>query len=225
MELDRKGIETKVFLNGEWWKLCKRMKIKDKEAIVHAFSSLYELYSQPQRHYHDVSHIVHCLKELEQVRKICPNYNAVEMALWFHDAVYDLRRSKLELQSAGLALLVLDELGMSDAFRVYVHRLIMATTHKEMPQEVGAKYVVDIDLSSLGAPPEVFEENTKKIFLEYQKAKSITMEEFNTGRAAFFLGMMNNRPHIFSTEYFRKKYELQAIENLKRSYNNLRTGA
>ncbi|WP_052700153.1 hypothetical protein [Methylocucumis oryzae] len=46
------------------------------------------LYNQPARRYHNIEHIIHCLKEFDQIGDQIPDPDAVEMALWFHDSIY-----------------------------------------------------------------------------------------------------------------------------------------
>ena len=227
MDLNREQIDLKARLNGEWWELCKKLGVRDNNLISETFSILVSRYSEPHRHYHDLSHVAHCLEELKDARHLCKNPDAVEMALWFHDAVYDVRRDDNESCSAILCTNSLMSMGLSkDAkFILQAHAMILFTMHKELPI-YDAQFVVDIDLSSLGASPEIFDENTEKIFLEYHEGRGLTREEYNAGRVKFIEGMLPpNRPYIYSTEFFKQKHEAQAQENLNRVLRNLKAGA
>ena len=160
MDLDRKWIDTWIFLNCEWWELCKRLGVQDDSLISEIFDALVECYSEKHRHYHDLSHIAHCLRELEPARPLCDKPDAVEMALWFHDAEYDVNRKDNESCSAILCTQSLMSMGLScnPKLIAQIHAMILFTMHKELP--IGdAQFVVDIDLSSLGASPEVFDAN------------------------------------------------------------------
>src|SRR5690242_15683329 len=61
------------------------------------------LYRQPGRHYHGVAHIEALLVLASEHRKDLSDPQAIEAAIWFHDAIYDSRRSDNEARSAALA--------------------------------------------------------------------------------------------------------------------------
>lgn len=223
MALDMARIYQVDFLKNEWWRLCERLEVRDYELIRKVFGELIAHYSERHRHYHGISHFIHCLEELMEVRDLCKNPDAVEMALWWHDAVYDVARKDNESCSALDCTLRLMEMGLSGnpKFIAKVHAMILFTTHKELPIW-DAKFVVDIDLSSLGAPWEAFQKNTDDIAREYCEGLKITRAEFNAGRAKFIETMLPpNRPYIYSTDFFREKYEARAQANLERSLKEL----
>ena len=60
-------------------------------------------YSEPQRHYHNPRHVDECLQEFDLVRAPAASPVALELAIWFHDAIYDTRRSDNEARSAAWA--------------------------------------------------------------------------------------------------------------------------
>jgi predicted metal-dependent HD superfamily phosphohydrolase len=88
--------------------------------------------------------------------------DAVEMALWFHDAIYIPRSSENEKESA--ELFVRDA---GDHFRPSfirkVYELILVTAHKELAQECNKQFIADIDLSSFGVDWEEFLRDTKAV--------------------------------------------------------------
>src|SRR5579862_8801291 len=53
------------------------------------YDRLAKAYGEPQRHYHNHRHIAECLAEFDQARGLAGDAVTVELALWFHDAVYD----------------------------------------------------------------------------------------------------------------------------------------
>ena len=54
-----------------------------------ALRELEDGYGSPGRHYHTFGHVWSCLLELDRVRSLCGSPLALELAVWFHDAVYD----------------------------------------------------------------------------------------------------------------------------------------
>src|SRR5690242_9270349 len=66
------------------------------------YEHLSAAYGAPQRHYHNQQHIAECLAEFDSARHLALEPAAVELALWFHDAVYNPKASDNEEQSAAL---------------------------------------------------------------------------------------------------------------------------
>ncbi|MGI0485845.1 hypothetical protein ACN4EK_10435 [Pantanalinema rosaneae CENA516] len=137
----------------------------------------------------------------------------VEVALWFHDAVYDVKSQDNELQSALWAKQALLKCGISDEVAERIYALVLATDHSLPPRSADAQLLVDIDLSILGASPERFEQYEVQVRQEYEW---VPRSQYSDKRQAILQGFLN-RPFIFSTEQFRNQFESQARENLQRS--------
>jgi hypothetical protein len=73
------------------------------------YDALVAAYSERQRHYHTAEHIDHRLRELDSVPGLANDAAEVELALWFHDAVYNPYASANEERSADLACELLVE--------------------------------------------------------------------------------------------------------------------
>ena len=67
-------------------------------------AELSALYRAPDRHYHGLSHIEALLALAQEYRTALSDPDAVEAAIWFHDAIYDSRRSDNETRSAAACL-------------------------------------------------------------------------------------------------------------------------
>src|SRR5439155_4146552 len=120
---------------------------------------------------------------------------AIELAIWFHDVIYDGRRQDNEERSAELADVQLKRLEIGDAFRAEVRRLILLTRHDREPADIDGKLMVDIDLASLARPAEVFNENTRLIRREYPH---VAEADFARGRREM-LGRFLARPRLYYT--------------------------
>ena len=98
------------------------------------YERLTSAYAEPQRHYHNRKHIAECLEEFDQARHLARQPIAVELALWFHDAVYEPKAGDNEERSAALAKECLNECGIGAPVVDAVSRLILATkTHDAGP--------------------------------------------------------------------------------------------
>jgi predicted metal-dependent HD superfamily phosphohydrolase len=181
------------------------------------YDLLAERYAEPQRAYHTLTHVAHCLDELEAARHLAAQPNQVEMALWFHDAVYDPKAKDNERSSAELCQQIMEEAGLSGAFGQAVTELILVTQHHEAPDEPDARLLVDIDLAILGQSVEIFDRYEENIRREYH---FVPPDRYRLGRSAILRGFLD-RPAIFATAFFQQRFESQARANLERSLENL----
>jgi predicted metal-dependent HD superfamily phosphohydrolase len=177
------------------------------------YGELLSAYTAPERHYHDIRHIAHCLSEFDGVRHLAHNPQALEVAIWFHDVVYDGRQHDNEEQSAEVAAAALRKLGASNAFIDEVQQLILFTRHDVEPATDDGKLMADIDLASLALAPERFDENSRRIRSEYLH---VPEDAFLRGRNDMLGGLLK-RPRIYYTDVFHDRYEGQARENLERA--------
>lgn len=200
------------FLKKRWLKLWKRVEAKGDPYKIYA--ELITLYSDERRTYHNLDHITHCLKEFAAVKHLCEHPDEVEMAIWFHDAIYDPKAKDNEEKSAEFARQILEEMKALQNIADVAPYLILATKHIEPPKNIDAQVLADIDLSSLGALPEEFDGNSENIRKEY----GLSEEQWKIGRAEFLKRFLA-KPSIYLTEHFRQKYENRARDNLQRAIN------
>ncbi|HVT79214.1 MAG TPA: N-methyl-D-aspartate receptor NMDAR2C subunit [Phycisphaerae bacterium] len=175
---------------------------------------LLALYGEAHRAYHNVTHVLACLKEAEaffHARSAAASFPIIA-ALFFHDAIYDPQRPDNEAASAQLAYAKLTPFVTAEE-RADIDRLIRVTEHKAPPARPDEEVVVDIDLSILGQPPAIFDAYEQAIRKEYG---FVTDDAFRKGRAAILRRFLA-RPGIFATDCFRGQYEAQSRVNLTRS--------
>ena len=175
-------------------------------------------WSEPQRRYHTLRHLGDCLALFEQASDLADHPAEVEIALWFHDAVYDLKARDNEARSAAWADQALAVAGIGAEVRERVHTLIMATCHDALPSSDDARLLVDIDLSILGAEPERFDEYEVQVRQEYAWVPGFV---FRRKRREILQGFLA-RPRIYSTDFFFQRFEAQARSNLQRSVARLK---
>ena len=169
---------------------------------------LLEKYSEPQRHYHDARHVLACLEALDSYPGKIENNNALELAIWYHDAIYDPKASDNEAQSAAY---------FRQEFQPFasgvekVERLILATRHAETASEnPDEALIADIDLGILGADPARYRIYAEDIRKEYAHVED---EAYQKGRAALLRSFLA-RKNIYNIRHFRKLLEDQARSNL-----------
>ena len=174
-------------------------------------------YAEAHRHYHTLQHLDACLRHLEQQRMLAQRPDEVALALWFHDAIYDIGAADNEQRSADWARSALrDHGGAADAAQ-RVHALVMVTRHDQPPQTPDQQLLLDVDLAILGAPPAVFDDYERQIVREYQ---AVPTAAFRSNRRRILQGFLD-RPRIYHTTAFHETREAQARDNLGRSIRAL----
>lgn len=167
-----------------------------------------------------ISHIAECLKELDRVRDEAARPDELEVAIWFHDAVYIPGRPDNEEASAALADQALAAGGVDPAVRDRVRSLVLATRHTATPHGTDARLLADIDLVILGADPYRFGIYDRDIRREFH---TLTDAEYRSGRAAVLRWFLA-RPSIYHTDPFRDRYEATARANITAAIAALESG-
>ncbi|WP_390344916.1 N-methyl-D-aspartate receptor NMDAR2C subunit [Variovorax boronicumulans] len=170
-------------------------------------------YGEPQRHYHTMQHLGECLAWFDQEQALAERPGEVALALWFHDAIYDVHAHDNEARSADWARQALQAAGASDASADRVHALVMATRHDAVPEGRDAELLIDIDLSILGAERARFDEYERQVHAEY----GFVPEEIRLPRRRAILQRFLDRPAIYATPRMHALLEARARENLQRS--------
>jgi predicted metal-dependent HD superfamily phosphohydrolase len=168
-------------------------------------------YSEPHRRYHTLQHLCECMAALESVRAIAPHPAEIECALWFHDSIYDTKRSDNEQRSAEWARKALSSSGAAADSIQSVTDLIMATKHDALPRTLDEQILVDVDLSILGADEQRFAEFERQVREEYSFVPGFL---FRMKRKAILRTFLE-REHIYSTPCFLERLEKPARRNLE----------
>lgn len=168
-------------------------------------------YAETIRQYHTQQHLAECLSLFAELMNQAEYPAEVEMALWFHDAIYELKRHDNEEQSAALARTVLTAAAVAPASIQRIENLILATRHTALPVSRDEQLLVDIDLAILGADALRFAEYEKQIREEYS---FVPKWIFNHKRRAILQTFLA-RERIYSTDVMFAKREAQARINLR----------
>ncbi len=181
------------------------------------YRALIDRYAESHRSYHTVQHLDECFARLDETTDRAIHPFEVELALWFHDAIYNTRSQDNEEQSASWAERAVRTAGLPVESASRIRDLIVATKHAAAPDTPDGKLLVDVDLAILGAPVARFDEYERQVRAEYSWVLGLM---FRRKRREILEGFLA-RPHVFSTGYFRAAYEGQARANLERSVKAL----
>lgn len=177
------------------------------------------LYSQPHRHYHNGSHVINLLQRLDKLK---PNsrpgfdrFLETEIAILFHDAIYNIGAKDNEEASALLARAFLFSVNAQHAekdrtsFVDKVQAAIMATKHDgREPDGNAARLMVDLDLAHFADPWDLFNASNKLIRAEFN---AVPDEMYCIGRVNFLLQLITKPIYHVLTEL-----EQPARANIKR---------
>ncbi len=178
-----------------------------------AFDDLVSRWREPQRHYHAVQHLHECVTTFAGVTTLAQRAAEVEAALWFHDAVYNLRESGNEDKSAQLATRVLGAAGVDAQATARIARMVLATKHDTAPTTPDEQLVVDVDLAILGAPRDRFDEYDRQVQAEYA---FVPRSMFRRKRREI-LASLAQRPRLYATAHFHAALDAGARANLARA--------
>jgi predicted metal-dependent HD superfamily phosphohydrolase len=184
------------------------------------FHRLIACYSEPHRRYHTLQHLRECFEQLDAARDLAQRPAEIALALWFHDACYDVHRDDNEARSADWARRAVVSSGAPADTAERVHALIMATVHEGdggMPQDPDTCVMLDVDLSILGSPPARFDESDAQIRAEYAHVPDAKYREGRMRALGGFLA----RERLYCTERFHQACEQRARSNLGRALERL----
>ena len=204
------NIEPAALLQTSWHRAWTALGLTPAADLQ---QRLLTAWAEPQRHYHTLQHLSECLTHFETTHALAERPGEVAIALWFHDAIYDLKAKDNELRSAQWAVQELEHSGADEALCQRVHALIMATCHTAAPGDSDAQLLVDIDLAILGARPERFAEYDQQVRAEYAWVPKLIYGFKRKQVLQSFL----QRPQIYSTAHFQQALEIQARSNLRKA--------
>jgi predicted metal-dependent HD superfamily phosphohydrolase len=191
--------------------LVHRLGGRSKRAEA-TWARLRAAWASEGRRYHNLEHLMECLGELDGVRASKDISDTAELALFYHDAVYEPRAHSCEERSAKLlcedarALEIPCERALASA------ACVRATAHFAGAKAVGPaqELVVDIDLAILGRDPLRFLEYEYAVAEEFADPADLA---FTLARGRFLASLLR-RPAIFQTEGLRDRHERRARANI-----------
>jgi predicted metal-dependent HD superfamily phosphohydrolase len=201
-------------LHARFAELVARLGGGGDPAIGDAFDRLHTAWAGPQRRYHDLRHLAACLCEIDRAAFVPATADVIELALWYHDAIYEPGARDCEPRSADLLVRDAAALAIPRELAGCAADLVRATAHAAAPTACGdpaTDLIVDIDLSILGRDRVAFLDYEYSVEEEYA---AIPTAAFRTARGQF-LGSLLATQFIFRTPIFRARYEERARANIR----------
>lgn len=182
------------------------------------WQGLAKRYSEPERVYHTLTHLQQLFRQFEQIKYKLQQPSIIALALLYHDVVYDPTRNDNELKSAEYVIEVLDQyLSVEQIRRIY--NLIIMTADHQLNDEYDsdAAYLLDMDLSILGASWSKYRQYAKAVRQEY---RHVADAEYRVGRTEVLKGLLA-QPRLYLSDYYYQRLETQARKNIQREITAL----
>lgn len=179
-------------------------------------------WSEPHRVYHDVRHLAHALAAAREITGgEVPR--PVQLALWFHDAVYRREPGADEEASARLAVDLLAGTVVQAGELDEITRLVRLTASHVLtdPHDQAGAIVLDADLAVLGQPRGRYDVYVRDVRLEYEQ---VPEPDFRRGRVQVLDHLLGLTP-LFATGQGRLRWEDTARGNLAAERRRWLTGA
>lgn len=193
--------------------------------VAAAGTRLLALYNDPARAYHNLAHLEDVLSKLDWAKEALGKnseisgldtaarqrmFDTIELALFYHDAVYDPRAKNNEAQSRDLMRRDAESFGLDLTVMADAARLIDLTAHHAQAHLLDEKIMADCDLAILGADEDTFKKYDAAIRREYAH---VPAPLYAAGRAKVLRGFLE-APRLFKTAAFTDCYESAARRNL-----------
>ncbi len=182
--------------------------------------------SEPHRRHHGPSHVDAMLAGLRELGPLVRAPATVEVAVWYHDAVYDPSRADNESRSADLLRSEMAGVAPPDVV-ADAAAMVLATADHAIPTQTPPElrgdmaYLLDLDMAVLGADPEGYDAYERGIAAEYGPVHGEAA--YARGRRAFLEGLLL-RPRLFLTDRFHDELDAKARANVRRAMGGLSQG-
>jgi predicted metal-dependent HD superfamily phosphohydrolase len=176
------------------------------------FLDLFDRWGEEHRKYHGRTHLLAVLEALDLLCEPADAPRTVQLAAWFHDAVYRGAAGQDEEDSARLAEERLAQAGLPGADVEEVARLVRLTSdHRPEPGDDDGALLCDADLSVLGGEPEPYARYVAAVREDYAH---IGDADFAAGRTAVVRQLLDLDP-LFHSERARELWLHAARRNLQ----------
>ena len=167
-------------------------------------------WSEPHRRYHILGHLRDVLTRAEELADHAAQPDAVRLAAWYHDAVYQGQPDDEE-KSAQLAEADLTALGVDPSLVAEVARLVRLTiSHQPGPGDRNGEALCDADLAVLGVEADRYRANSAAIRSEYTH---VPEADYRSRRAGVVRALLS-APALYHTPLARSRWESRARANL-----------
>ncbi|MEU5728379.1 hypothetical protein ACFV27_12285 [Streptomyces antimycoticus] len=170
-------------------------------------------WAEPQRRYHTTDHLLAVLDRVDELlpHVQAPDPAAIQLAAWFHDAVYLPDRSTNEERSARLAERALTEAAVPAPRTAETVRLVLVTRdHDPAEGDTNGEVLCDADLAVLAGSPAAYGAYAAAVREEYG---FVPDDAFRQGRANVLRHLLG-LSRLFRTPEGHDRWEEAARRNM-----------
>ncbi|MBM4107699.1 MAG: hypothetical protein FJ255_02625 [Phycisphaerae bacterium] len=223
---DRRLAEYRALWSRFWRDWQSRRSLRPTGPLLEGevWGLLIEHYTSPGRFYHTLDHVVGMVRQVRELRGSVQlgtlpeadlrsvDFDLLELAVWFHDAVYEVGAEDNEVRSADLAAGAARAMGFSEAQVDRIKDLVLQSAHRAPATTFAARLMCDIDLVLLGLPWEQF---VAGMDLIRRECAPMPRAASQFERAAMLRSFLS-RASIYQTALYRERFEARARENIDR---------
>lgn len=196
-------------LADAWLRHCAAVGARGD--VAGAGADLLVRYAEPHRGYHDLAHLDEVLRHVDALAEEAEDVDAVRLAAWFHDAVYDPTATDNEEESARLAAKTLTGLRVPDGMVERVADLVRLTADHDPGEDRDGAVLCDADLAVLASEDLRYSTYVDGVRREYGHLDDAS---FARGRAQVLRSLLDH-PSLFRTGHGRAVWEEPARRNIR----------
>lgn len=182
------------------------------------FREIAQKYQSPDRAYHNLDHVESVLQFLNQYKSTIKDWSAVQLAVWFHDVIYNTKSKDNEEASAVYAKDILHKLGLPQQTVGRVETLVLATKkHEAIAGDTDLEIFLDADLSILGESEAIYDAYATAIRQEY----AWVPEDIYRQERIKILNSFLTRDRIYFNNEVNNTLQTRARQNIEREISRL----
>ena len=189
------------------------------EDIGQSGRALIEMWSSPDRHFHNLKHAINMLARVDELADESHDPDMIRMATWYHGCIFSSASEQTyrrnggedEVASAAYAAGDLHKLGLPDATVDRICALILNLKHHSLPHnDIDALALNDADLGALAVEPQQYKRYRRMVREEYAH---IPVEDYLRARLTIITRLLD-REVLFSSP-LGQRWERPARQNLQ----------
>ena len=201
-------------LKDKFQRLFKKYS-SSEELFKSYWQELESKYTSKNRHYHNLTHLENMLIELEPIKSEVQDLDTLLFSIFYHDIIYKSTRKDNEYQSALLFKKRISETSFLNIEKSFEQ--IIATKAHQYSDYSDTNILLDLDLSILGQPEEIYNQYCQNIRKEYSIYPDLLYFPGRKKVLRHFLELDS----IFKTSFFIEKYEESARANIEMELQKL----